>query len=86
TEAVKRIVGAFGFSAAGIDFASLDRAPVQLFFLILAPEDSPGNHLKALARISRLLKDKNFRQNLKEAQDEKEIIAAIKKEDKRYPA
>lgn len=85
TEGVRRIVAAFGRSLFGIDFASLDREPVYLFFLILAPADSVGAHLKALARISRLLKNKNFRQALKEAKDEGELLNIIKCEDKRYP-
>lgn len=86
TDAVKRIVAAFGRSSQGIDFASLDREPVYLFFIILAPADSVGAHLKALARISRLLKDKNFRKALKEAKTEGELLNIIKREDKRYPA
>ncbi len=86
TDAVRHIIAAFGRSMQGIDYASLDRAPVHLFFLILAPADSVGDHLKALARISRLLKDKNFRRALQEAKDAGELINIIKREDKRYPA
>ncbi len=86
TEAVRRIVAAFGLSRQGIKFASLDGEAVHLFFLILAPADSVGAHLKALARISRLLKNKNFRQVLKEAKNEEELLNIIKREDKRYPA
>jgi PTS system nitrogen regulatory IIA component len=51
------VLGAFGRHAAGLDFQSLDGAPTRLFFLLVAPEDSAGLHLKALARVSRLLKD-----------------------------
>ena len=58
---VKRVVAAFGRSRAGVDFQSLDGKPTHLFFLLVAPEDSAGAHLKALARISRLLKDESFR-------------------------
>jgi len=85
TDAVRRIVAAFGRSPQGIDFASLDRNPVYLFFLILAPADSVGTHLKALARISRLLKEKSFRKALKEAKSKGELLNIIKREDKRCP-
>ena len=59
--ALKSVLGAFGRHVAGVDFESLDGSPTQLFFLLVAPEDSVGQHLKALARVSRLLKDRGFR-------------------------
>jgi len=49
---IDRLVAVFGRSPAGVQFASLDGKPARLFFLILAPENSAGMHLKALARIS----------------------------------
>ena len=58
---------AFGRSPQGVDFHSLDGKPTHLFFLLVAPEDSAGAHLKALARISRLLKDEAFRTRLMQA-------------------
>ena len=81
SDAVKDLVAAFGRSPAGVDFDSLDGEPVQLFFLLVAPSASAGPHLKALARISRLLKDKYFREALKSAKDDREIIRIIKEED-----
>jgi PTS system nitrogen regulatory IIA component len=78
---VKSLVAAFGLSRAGVDFDSLDGEPTHIFFLLLAPEDSAGPHLKALARISRLLKDKYIREMLKKAQSEKDIIKIITDED-----
>ena len=54
---------------------------VHIFFLLVAPEDSAGPHLKGLARISRLLKDKFFRESLKDITDEKAIIKLIQEED-----
>jgi PTS system nitrogen regulatory IIA component len=56
---------------------------VHIFFLLVAPEDSAGPHLKALARVSRLLKDKFFRDILKGAKDEKALIKIIKQEDQK---
>ena len=81
---VRRVIAAFGRSRQGIDFHSLDGKPTHLFFLLVAPEDSAGQHLKALARISRLLKDENFRQRLLAAADAKELFAIIRDEDARY--
>lgn len=82
---LKDLVAAFGVSQKGINFDSLDGEPVYIFFLLIAPEASAGPHLKALARISRMLKDKYFRERLRKAQDEKEVIAIIQEEDaKKY--
>ena len=78
---VKRLIGACAISRKGVDFESLDGEPVFIFFLLLAPEDSAGPHLKALARVSRLLKDKYFREILKSAKDSKTLIKVIKQED-----
>jgi len=81
---VKRVVAAFGRSPAGIDFTSLDGKPTHLFFLLVAPEDSAGAHLKALARISRLLKDEAFRSRLMGAPDAAELYRIIRTEDEKY--
>ncbi|MDD3905284.1 MAG: PTS sugar transporter subunit IIA [Candidatus Omnitrophica bacterium] len=81
----KGLVAAFGLSQKGVNFDSLDGDPVYIFFLLIAPEESAGPHLKALARISRMLKDKFFRELLKKAGDEKEILRIIQEEDsKKY--
>ena len=80
-EGVRELVAAFGISQKGVDFQSLDGDPVYLFFLLVAPQDSAGPHLKALARISRLLKDKFFRNTLRKATSPEEIVEIIHKED-----
>lgn len=80
---VRQLVGAFGISKRGVNFDSLDGETAQIFFLLLAPEDSAGPHLKALARISRLLKDRYFRESLKEAKDEKQVVRIIQQEDQK---
>ena len=79
----RQLVGAFGVSRRGVDFDSLDGEMAHIFFLLLAPEDSAGPHLKALARISRLLKDRYFRESLKEAKDEKQVLRIIQQEDQK---
>ena len=83
SDCVTKLVAAFGVSRSGVNFDSLDGEPVHLFFLLVAPEDSAGPHLKALARISRLLKDKHFRESLRASKDEKALIKIIREEDER---
>ncbi len=80
-EYASELIGAFGVSKSGIKFDSLDGEPSYIFFLLLAPIESSGPHLKALARISKLLKDKYFRDSLKSADSEKTLIKIIKEED-----
>ncbi|HJQ74822.1 MAG TPA: PTS sugar transporter subunit IIA [Gaiellaceae bacterium] len=81
---LRRVVAAFGRSTPGVDFSSLDGKPTHLFFLLVAPEDSAGAHLKALARISRLLKDESFRGRLMAAPSGAELYATIREEDDKY--
>lgn len=81
SDSVEKLVAAFGVSRTGVAFDSLDGEPVYLFFLLVAPEDSAGPHLKALARISRLLKDKHFRDSLRAAKDERTLLKVIHTED-----
>jgi len=78
---VKKLVASFGISRKGIKFDSLDGEPAHIFFLLLAPQDSAGPHLKALARISRLLKEKSFRNLLCKAADEKQLFKTLKDAD-----
>ena len=83
SECVNKLIAVFGLSQAGVDFDSLDGEKVYIFFLLIAPIDSAGPHLKALARISRLLKDKYFRDSLKECKNEKSILKVIVQEDEK---
>lgn len=81
SDEVKGIVASFGVSKRGVEFEALDGEPVYLVFLLIAPRESAGDHLKALAKISRLLKDKFFRQALREAKSSAEVLKIIKEED-----
>lgn len=81
---LKAVRGAFGRHPDGIDFQSLDGKPSTLFFLLVAPEDSVGQHLKALARVSRLLKDPAFRSQLMATRDQGALYRAICEEDEKY--
>jgi len=67
----------FGRSRAGVDFESMDGQPAYLFFLLIAPEESVGVHLKTLARISKLLKDAAVRKELMDAPDKQAIYQVI---------
>ncbi len=71
------LVLAFGRSHQGVDFESMDGQPAHLFFLLVAPEESVGVHLKTLARISKLLKDAAVRQKLLDAPDQGAIFQVI---------
>jgi len=80
-EHVNSLTASLGIQKNGVDFDSLDGEPAHIFFLLVAPIDSAGPHLKALARISRLLKDKYFRDSLRNAKDEQMILKLIARED-----
>ncbi len=81
TDAVNEQIGALGISQKGIEFNSLDGEPVFLMFFLVGPVEVTGQHLKALSRISRLFKDKFFRQSLREAKSVDEVIKIIQHED-----
>jgi nitrogen PTS system EIIA component len=82
---ISNMVVAFGRSSRGVDFQSFDAKPVYLFFLLVTPDNKPGDHLKALARISRILKNPDLRENLKRTSDRQELKRLIYEEDSRYP-
>jgi PTS system nitrogen regulatory IIA component len=75
------MVVSFGRSRDGIDFESMDGRPAHLFFLLMAPENSAGLHLKALAKISRMLKDAAFRNKLMEAKLHGDLFKVITDKD-----
>lgn len=82
TATVREVVVAIGRSPAGIEFDALDNKPVQLIFLIAAPVESGGLYLKALARLSRLLRYQEFRNELMDAKTVDEVIKIISAEEK----
>jgi PTS system nitrogen regulatory IIA component len=81
---VERVLGVFARSLDGVDFASLDGAPTRLFFALIAPQNAAADHLKALARISRLLKDEGFRRRLIDAKNRQELFTMIAEEDDKF--
>lgn len=82
--ALTQIVTGFGRSVEGIPFDSQDGKPAHLFFVLLAPENAASLHLKALARLSRLLKDVHFRNKLMEAADADQLYQEIVGEDDKF--
>jgi PTS system nitrogen regulatory IIA component len=81
---VERVLGVFARSQEGIEFASLDGEPTHLFFALIAPQNAAADHLKALARISRLLKDEQFRNRLMTAKSSQELYTLIAEEDEKF--
>ena len=77
---LQRVLVGFARSRQGIDFDSLDGGSTHLFFILLAPEDSAAQHLKALAGLSRLLADDAFRRVLLEAPGD-ELLGLIRERD-----
>jgi len=81
---VSEIVACLGRAPTGVDFDSMDGQPTYLFFVLVAPENSTGAHLKALARISRVFKDTEFRRRLLSAEDADAMYRVIAEEDSKY--
>ena len=78
------LILAFGRSLKGVDFDSMDGKPSHLFFVLLAPVNSAGLHLKALAKISRMLMSQTFRDNLMKASGAEEIYRLIQERDAEF--
>jgi len=73
----RKLTGIFARSLQGANFESLDGGPTHLFFVLLAPEDSAADHLKALARISRLLREPSTIEKLKAAKDRAALYSVL---------
>ena len=82
--AVGEIVACLGRAPNGVEFDSMDGQPTYLFFVLVAPESSTGAHLKALARISRVFKDPEFRRRLMAAGDAETMYSVVADEDAKY--
>ena len=81
---VSEPVISFGRSEDGLDFDSMDGQPAHLFFLLIAPENSSGVHLQALARIAKILKSDSFRKRLMETETKEEIYEEIIRTDEKH--
>ena len=81
---IKQPVISFGRSKKGLDFESMDGQPAFLFFLLVAPEDSASVHLKALAKIAKILKNGSFRKILMAASTREELFQIIIQNDEEF--
>ena len=74
---LNKLFGLFARLERPIDFEALDNQPVDLIFLLLAPEGAGADHLKALARVARILRDPNIAQKLRESRDAEALYAVL---------
>jgi nitrogen PTS system EIIA component len=75
---LERVIVVVGRSRKGVEFEALDHGSCTIFFLVLAPEQVAGMHLRVLAQISRLLKDEEFRKAFLSADDLEALWALLK--------
>jgi fructose-specific phosphotransferase system IIA component len=76
-KAVKELVMAIGIAREPIEFESVDGKPVTILILLVSPADQTGPHIQALARISRLMLDKEFKQKLEKATSADEVYELL---------
>jgi PTS system nitrogen regulatory IIA component len=74
---LSRLYGLFARLATPIDFESIDERPVDLIFLLLAPEGAGADHLKALARVSRLLRDQSVCEKLRKTDNPEALFILL---------
>jgi PTS system fructose-specific IIA component/PTS system nitrogen regulatory IIA component len=80
-ESVRGVVAAVGRSAGGVEFTALDSRPVHLLFLLLSNPERPEEHLKAMERVFRSIKNDNFRRFLGQAAGREEIVDLLREAD-----
>lgn len=78
---VDRMIGTVAISKRGLDFASIDREPVDVIFLLVSPPDRPGDHLRALENISRHLRVETFCRFLRQAKRREDVIEVLEEAD-----
>jgi nitrogen PTS system EIIA component len=80
-QCVERLIGTVALSRPGVSFDSLDGEPVHVFVLLVSPQDRPGDHLRALENVSRVLRDDAFVRSLRQAKTREEIWALLCEQD-----
>ncbi len=75
--AAKELVMAIGIAAEPIEFDSIDNKPVSILLLLVSPPDQTGPHIQALARISRLMLDEQFKSQLEKAASPEEVYDLV---------
>ena len=83
TDRVKELVAVLGISKKGVNFEALDGEVVYIFFLLVAPKETAGPHLKALAQISRLLRDAYFCELMRRCKTADEVYELIRREEEK---
>ena len=83
-DSVDGVVVGFGLSINGVEYDSLDNKPVHIFFVLLTPENSTGDHLKVLSQISKLLRMESFKKGLISATSVGDIQQIIKEQDEDF--
>lgn len=78
---LQKLIGTVALSPRGVDFAALDGEPVDIFFLLVSPQNQPGDHLRALENISRHLKDERFVNFLRQARTRENVIDVLEEAD-----
>jgi len=86
SDAVSQLAAALGTQRRGVDFEALDGEPAFVFFLLVSPAKVSGPHIKALARISRLLKNDDFKKKLSAATTPAEVLSVIEAEEQNHPS
>jgi PTS system nitrogen regulatory IIA component len=84
SDELTQIITVFARSLGGVNFESLDQKPVHFVCMVIAPAHSTGQHLKALARISRLFKNQALREGILKAEDTNAIYSILLEEDSKF--
>ena len=84
TRLLDHLVAACGVSPGGMEFDSMDGEPAYLFILLVSPESLRGPHVKALANISRLLKEESVRLGLRQSRTPQEFLSLLREAESRY--
>jgi nitrogen PTS system EIIA component len=84
-QTLTRLIGTVALSRRGVDFAALDGEPVNIFFLLVSPQNQPGDHLRALENISRHLKDERFVRFLRQASTRQAVVEVLEEADQNSP-
>ena len=84
SDELSQIVTVFARSLKGVDFEALDQKPVHFVCMVIAPSNSTGQHLKTLARISRIFKSQNLRDGILKLQNADQIYSLLLEEDSKF--
>jgi len=84
SDELSKIITVFARSLKGVDFEALDQKPVHFVCMVIAPSNSTGQHLKTLARISRIFKSQNLRDGILKLQNADQIYSLLLEEDSKF--